>query len=806
MYYSHTRFETYQKRWYPAKATQAAFLLGGIGTGNISIGSRGQLKDWEIFNRPAKGQNLPYSFFSIFCDDGIKAPIARMLESKLLPPFTQALGHLSQDVGGLPRLDDSELSAEYPFAQVRFHDALLPVQVSMSAFTPFIPLNADDSGLPTAMIRYTVSNPTDHPITVSVAGTLCNATEYKGYNIHRGILLGSHVCNEYVDEDTWRGLRMTNPFPENPYCAENSMALTTNAADGISHKTMWLNDGWFDGIQDFWDEFSQHGTISDQKDSKRKDSRIGIETFVVGSLCQTQVIPAGGTYTYAFQLTWYFPLRARFWDEEYTPDINQSIRNYYAVQYSSAWDIAGYVWFNLSRLETTSETFSRALYQSTLPDAALRAIANNITVLRSPTCIRIEDGTFIAWEGCGAMQGSCSGTCTHVWNYAQTVAFLFPELEKSARKVEFLLETEDDGEMVFRTHRIFGRPLWKKLAAADGQPGTIVRVYREWLLTGDDAFLAQVYPHVLKSIDFCIKHWNADQDGVFSGEQHNTYDIEFYGITSMTNSMFFAALQAVCRMADAMKDDVSARMYQALLQKGSVQMDALLWNGEYYRQVIDDVNAEKYQYGDGCLSDQLVGQYLAHVAGLSHILPEEHVRKALQSIFVNNFNTSFRAHANAQRSYAFNDEQGLLICTWPHGGRPVLPFVYADEVWTGIEYQVAAHMIYENLVDEGLTIVDAVQARQDGVTRNPWNENECGNHYARSMASWALLTALSGFSYDMRKGTIGFSPRIHEEAFDCFFCTGKGWGIYHQRKNADGSMDKRLEVLYGQKDAIVLQD
>ena len=166
----------------------------------------------------------------------------------------------------------------------------------------------------------------------------------------------------------------------------------------------------------------------------------------------------------------------------------------------------------------------------------------------------------------------------------------------------------------------------------------------------------------------------------------------------------------------------------------------------------------KYQYGTGCLADQLLGQYLAHVTGLGYVLDSSHVKRAMHSIFKNNFKPSMVSWANVQRTYAVNDEAGLVLCTWPRGDRPSLPFPYCDEVWTGFEYQVAASLIYNDLVDEGLKVVKAARDRYNGLHRNPWDEEECGHHYARAMSSWALLLALSGFHYDGVTGVMAFAP------------------------------------------------
>ncbi|KPV48471.1 hypothetical protein SE17_37890, partial [Kouleothrix aurantiaca] len=302
---------------------------------------------------------------------------------------------------------------------------------------------------------------------------------------------------------------------------------------------------------------------------------------------------------------------------------------------------------------------------------------------------------------------------------------------------------------------------------------SILRVYREWLLSGDRDWLAMVWPGVKRAIVHASRHWDLDQDGVLDGRQHNTYDIEFYGPNPLTGIYYLAGLRAVAELARAMNDAELAGRSQSAFERGSQRLDELLWNGEYYIQRLDDVDAHMYQHGQGCLSDQLLGQLHARVLGLGDLLPAEHVRSAIKAVFDRNFRRDFHNHVNCQRSYVLNDESGLILCSWPHGGRPRFPFVYSDEVWTGIEYHVAAHLCYEGWRDEGLEIVEALRARHDGVRRNPWDEVECGHHYARSMASWALLLALSGFTCDVDKGTLGFAPAVPDEEFRCMWSGGR---------------------------------
>jgi len=372
------------------------------------------------------------------------------------------------------------------------------------------------------------------------------------------------------------------------------------------------------------------------------------------------------------------------------------------------------------------------------------------------------------------------------------MAYLFPELERSMRRTEFLAETGDDGRMNFRAHTYLNDPVFPFPPATDGQLGAVIRMYRDWKLCGDDAFIRELWPSAKNALEYAFTHWDIDGDGVMEGEQHNTYDIEFYGMSSMLNSIFYGALRAGEEISKYLGDEETATKYADIRKKGAAKLDDLTFNGEFYVQLIDDVNEYKYQYGIGCLADQLLGQYQAHCAGLGYVLNESNVKNAVKSIFKYNFIEDFSDHENVQRMYAVNKESGLLLCSWPNGGRPIIPFVYSDEVWTGIEYQVAAHLIYEGFVEEGLKIVEACRERHDGIKRSPWNEVECGHHYARSLASYAVLLALSGFQCDAVNKTLTFKPVINKDNFSTFFSCADGWGIY--RQTAAGG---EIETLFG---------
>ncbi|RAP77791.1 GH116 family glycosyl-hydrolase [Paenibacillus montanisoli] len=793
-------FDSSGQRTYPGEATEALFVLGGIGTGNISIGSRGEFRDWEIFNKPGKGSLMPNTHFAIWAKPEGGKPVTKVLESRLNLPHSKSHGYHPVTGAGLPRLEKSTMRGEYPLVWVDFEDKELPVQVTLEAFTPFIPLNVDDSGIPGAYLTYQVTNTSDKPVDVTIAGSLMNPIGGLGYDSFGNLDVrnAGGNRNEFRQAGSFSGLQFSSDaFSEGDLNYGSMSLVTTNPK--VTCKRAWLRGAWYDFLQEFWDDLAEDGRLNDLGyDTPSEKNRTD-----TGSLGVYETLAPGETKLFAFVMTWHFPNRINGWNEHICvkEEGREITRNYYACQFDSSWSVADYLVGERERLTQETKKFHSALFGGTLPSVVVDAIASNITVLRSTTCFRHINGRFYGYEGCFDQAGCCDGSCTHVWNYAQTLAFLFPELEQNMRRTEFLTEVTADGKMNFRAFQMFGAQWnWQGQsapAAADGQMGTIMRAYREWKLTGDDDFLRELWPAIKNTLNYAPIHWDTDGDLVLDGVQHNTYDIEFYGPNPLTGVFFLGALRAATEMAAYLGEEETAKKYTAAFETSSKRLDELTWNGEYYVQRLEDVDAYKYQHGLGCLSDQLLGQQLAHLYGLGYLLPKERVQSTIHAVFKHNFKTDFYNHVNCQRTYALGDEKGLVLCSWPNGGRPKLPFVYSDEVWTGIEYHVATHLIYEGFIEEGLTIVKAVRDRQDGYRRSPWNEVECGHHYARSMSSWGLLIALSGFEFDMARGEMKFAPVVNADDYTGFWSTGRAWGTYSQKRDASGEFAVDVKVLYG---------
>ena len=765
---------------------EIAFPLGGIGTGMISLGGWGQLRDFEIFNKPDKGLMFQYTFFTLYAKQGEKPPVTRVLQGPVGGTYTGTGHGVSRlDGSGLPHMSKCKFTGEFPFARINFSDSEMPLQVSMEAFNPFIPLNDKDSSLPAAIFLFHLTNPTSEPVSATLFGNLENKLGHPEPG--KGVIA-------FQEGENVSGLMMTTKKYEPDSPQFGSLTLTTPWQD-LNVQTHWSGTGWFDSLHMFWDQVS-HGELKEV----REPAEAGNRRTDVGSIGLKVNLNPGETVTLPVMITWYIPVFSRYWGGEEHPSWN----NYYASLFSDAFDLAEYIGANFERLESETRLFKDSLFESTLPEPVLDAVSSQISILKTTTCLRLTDGTFYAFEGCHPDAGCCIGTCTHVWNYAQALPYLFPALERSIRDADYKYNLTDAGHMTFRMPLPLGTVASGKFhPAGDGQMGGILKVYREWLICGDDDWLRNIWSRVKMALEYAWKFWDADKDGVMEGVQHNTYDIEFYGPNTMMGTFYLGALRAAEEMARYLGESEKADEYRAVFESGKKWMDEHLFNGEWYTQEVRPEAKEhashdskislggqardplknwpKYQYGDGCLSDQMIGQWYSHMLDLGDLLDSDNVKEAMASIFKYNWKSDLSEHANPQRIYALNDEPGLLLCSWPRSGRPALPFVYSDEVWCGIEYQVAAHLIYEGLVEEGLTVVKGVRDRHDGTRRNPWNEFECGSHYARSMASYSVLLALAGFHYSAPEKRINFAPCIQEEDFACFFSVDSGWGMYRQQ-------------------------
>jgi non-lysosomal glucosylceramidase len=802
------------KRYDRDHIDRIALPLGGIGTGTVSLGGRGDLRDWEIMNCSSKGfvplRGSTGPFFALFAGPANGPTVTRAIEGPIeLSGYEESHGSTVPN-HGLPRFRNCSFAAAYPFGQVMLSDPDVPVDVRIEAFNPLVPGDAKASGIPVVVLRYVLRNKTDKSVAASVCGNMPNfigmdgsgsTKDWKGDLV---IVGGKANSNEFREGRNVRGIFMRSEGVVPRAQQWGTMALTTTAEAGVSYRAAWIQEGWGTSLLDFWDDFSDDGKL-DERDAAKEDTPMA-------SLAVSVELPPHATKQVTFLLTWHFPNR-----QTWTPEGNEKDRigNYYTTQYDDAWDVAEKFVPELADLERKTGRFVRTFCSGDLPEVVKEAALFNISTLRTQTCFRTEDGRFYGYEGCSDRRGCCHGSCTHVWNYEQATAFLFGDLAMSMREVEFAHATDDDGMMSFRVNLPLDRAKGFGKAAADGQMGCIMKMYRDWQLSGDDKMLKALWPQVKKALEFCwIKGgWDADRDGVMEGCQHNTMDVEYYGPNPQMGVWYLGALRAAEEMARHLGEDDFAETCRRLFEQGKKWIDANLFNGEYYEHEVrppkdksdiapslligmgaKDPTKPDYQLGSGCLVDQLVGQYMAHVCGLGYLLEPANVGKTLAGIMKYNLREGMYGHFNCMRSFAMGDESALLMASYPKD-RPKNPFPYFTEVMTGFEYAAAVGMLYEGRTEDGLKCIQNIRDRYDGRKRSPFNEAECGHHYARAMASWAAVLAMTGFNYSGVEKSMTFAAK--DGTF--FWSNGYAWGSCSIKQSAEGKQIE-LSVLHGELD------
>ena len=584
-----------------------------------------------------------------------------------------------------------------------------------------------------------------------------------------------------------RGVRYAPPVGIPPSaCGFGTMVLAA-MADDVTVLPGAANE------DEAWRKFQAAGRFLPLDDAK-PTAPTSPEQAVFGGVAATVEVPPGGTVEVPFLLAWRFP-------NKYSPQAPdnyglppQWIGCHYATLWPDAKAVIHEATANFAAARQRTETFRKTFYQSALPYWLLDCITSQAATIRHIGVVfRLADGDIYGWEG---SNGCCNPTCTHVWGYEQSLSRLFPDLEKIMRRIDFKQQQGIDGGVNNRTaFPSPPRPTNGEHPATDGHASCILKAYREALNHPDDSFFKDYWPNVKKAVEYLVARdaSKGQPDGVLEDDQHNTYDQALHGVTTFISGYYLAALRAGEEWAKRMGDHAAAERFHAIFLKGRENLVRRCWNGEYFQQDLPDYEKQEGEVagmktgeiGPGCMSDQLIGQWWAHQLGLGYILPKDKVQSALKSIFKYNWVRDLTGFKQIPRTFCADGSKGLLIATWPRGGRPKHVMLYSDEVWTGIEYQVAAHMIYEGMIEAGLSIARGARDRYDGVSRkpiecNPWNEIECGGHYARAMSSWSLLLAASGYEYDGAAKSLRFTPRLTPADFQSFFSGPEGWGSLRQ--------------------------
>ncbi|WP_117879656.1 GH116 family glycosyl hydrolase [Aureibaculum luteum] len=489
-------------------------------------------------------------------------------------------------------------------------------------------------------------------------------------------------------------------------------------------------------------------------------------------------------------ISWYFP--------NLSADGDRFKGRSYSNHFKNALEIGQEIAENFTNLHQKTASFVDMFYnKSTLPYWFLNRTFANTSTLATETCYLLEDGRFWAWEGIGY----CPGTCTHVWHYAQAMGRVFPELERNLREQTDFSVIESNGKIDFRGGRA-------NRDATDGQAGIVLRSYREHQMTVDNIFLKTNWKYIKSALQYLIDMdaEDGEANGMIYGEQHNTLDAEWYGNIPVITSLYLAALKAGQQMAIEMEDNSFSKMCTTILKKGKKNIETL-YNGEYFVQNEDPKHEDAIGIGAGCYIDQVFGQSWAFQLGLGRLYNKEMIQNSLDALWKYNFVPNmgeFRKslpESLAGRPYAIDDDAGLVMCTWPKGGKKSdwkkhWQFGYFNECMTGFEYEAAGHMVWEDKIKEGLAITRAIHDRYHAGKRNPYNEVECSDHYARAMASYGVYLAACGFEYHGPKKHLAFAPKLNPENFQAGFIAAEGWGTYTQTQSRN-TLQVSIELASG---------
>ena len=763
---------------------EISFPLGGIGSGSIGLSGNGMLMDWEIFNRPNKGSINPYSFLAVVAEYPNGKRIIKALQgdktNELSGRYTGrngfGYGIESSTMSGVPHFKNVVFEGTFPIAKLVFSDEDFPGKVELVAWNPFIPHDSDNSSIPAAFFEVKIKRG-NKDIKYSILFSLRNPF--------------AQSENHQIESKKYTGIMLCNAIADKSDKEYGDLCIAMNKKDGMALE-YWYRGPGRDNITVFWRE------LEENKLTKRK-----YDTPGKNDICtlMTDIKP---NESVKFVLSWNIPNCYNYWDE-YKDENGNDItwKNYYATLFSDSVQSCLYSLDNYDKLFKRTKAFKDTLFSSTLDPAIIDAVSSTISVLKSSTVMRLENGALYGFEGTHEHAGSCEGTCTHVWSYAYALCFLFPDLERSIRETEFEYDTAETGRMNFRTKLPLGRKELRRPHCLDGQMLSVVKAYREWKISGDNEWLGKYWSTIKKIISYAWSEenygmWDRDKDGVLEGQMHHTLDTDLFGPSSWLEGIYLLALKAGEEMAVFFGEPDTAKEYSDLFNNGYNYMKNNLFNGEYFIQNIDLHNREyidrfdcesywfdekqelKFQIGEGCEIDQMLAQWHSNILGLGNVFDADQKKIALRNLFKNNFKDNLRSFANIWRIYALNGESGTIICSYPNGRiRPIIPVQYNSECMTGFEYSFAGLLISEGMYDEGILVVKAVRNRYDGKKRNPWNELECGGNYARSMASFALIPIISGFKFDMPNKSIGFAPII-EGDFKCIFSVCDCYGMYEK--------------------------
>ncbi len=735
----------------------SGIALGGLGTGSVELRADGLFHEWQIMNNrpwgagPEARLGLDASYFGLHVEAGDERRsviLARPVDERTLndPYFMPWLEH--------PRAIAAD--ARVPTTTLRYDLGRFPLDVSLEAWSPFIPLDAKHSGLPVAFFTFTLRNRGKAPARVGLFQALRNLVGYTQP------MLPSMIERRRVGRcDALVFTREGLPTEEDAF---GSMALGVLGPGRSSHAvhTRNVRDVWdllrADGRLEDADYGSFGGDVGNMGASRRGQLRQGLP---YGVLARTLTLKPGQTETVTFVLAWHFPtmMERPYPAKDKGP---MPIGHRYSEWFDDAEAVLAYSARRHETLRAQTLEFRDAYYDSSLPEWLLHAIGAQVTTLVKSSWWD-RRGRFGIWEGLGC----CGLQTTDITHYGSfPIVQWFPEIQQS--QMRLTRDTmERPGQVPHMMPGTFACCDVDHRGRIDLIPQFVLLVWRDWRWTNDRAYAAEMWAAVEQALEH-FDSFDTDGDGLPNNRgPDQTYDqFPLKGTSAFVGFLFAASLGAAADLADALGHADIAQRYRARRGEALAKLDAQLWTGQYYRLSHDEATGED---NDGVMADQLNGDWFCRQSAGEGLVSDARARSALRAVL---------AHCVGPTGYVAN-------CAWPAGGAVTIGRHTADQAndpWSGVEYALAAHLALLGLEKQALRVARDVWDRYERAGLR-FNHIECGGHYYRALSSWALYLALTGFGLDAPAGEITLAA---DGARRCVVCTPAGWG---QAVTDDGQLE-----------------
>ncbi|MDX1994720.1 MAG: GH116 family glycosyl hydrolase [bacterium] len=744
---------------------RSGIALGGIGTGGVELRHDGIFTCWHIFNNLpfASGARFPFAdesmlFFIVRYQVPGKPPRMKLLQiDQGIDAGGIELFHYTFPwMRGIERITSR---ASFPFTTLTFTASDMPFDVVLEAFSPFIPHDVKNSALPGFYCNFHILPHNDQPVDVMLMATQRNAV---GYDVQQ---------KQYVNRLHQHGTAVIAEATVSGLSAEHATTgsqLLASLDPGTTHYLGW------EARHGFYEWALRHDRLPNLDDTAGRNT-LNPETEQVtarersyNTLAVSHTLH-GKAIEQTFIVGWYFP---NLYSEVRGEDAAKREGNFYANHFGSALEVVAYLADKAHALTARTRDFHAAFFDSTIPEPILDQINSHLNTLITSTWLT-QDGKFALQEGLTATGywGPMSTIDVAVYGSVPVLA-LFPSLDKAMLRTHCAVQLES-GEISHGIDRNFDhfehetRP--NVPSRVDLSAQYTILVLRHALWTGDLAFLREMWESVQKALDYVVRERDAngdclpDIDGV-----NSSYDnLSMHGAAAFTSSLWLSALTHTIECADLLEDRKAAARYAQLLEQARLQHDRKLWTGRYYR-LYNDRDGKTGLIDEGCLTDQLIGDWCNRLTGVQPLIEPDRIRSILETIY----------------HYSFEADLGIRNCSWPgdaylHDVPSDCWWDQANTVWTGSNFAFASHLLYEGRVEQAESVILTIDRfyRRNGLY---FDHQEWGGHYFRSLSAWAVLHGYLGLS--IKNGAVSFAPSPSAASIKLFFAHSHGTGFYaHDR-------------------------